>query len=118
MFSDELKTSNLCTYDHTVPGMYTTVAFSLTGGNILKWFRDEFGQAEAAEAGTSGRSAYELLLQKASPEPSNLLVLPYWTPSGTPYFDAETPGAIVGIRLSTSRGEISGAAGRVAMERS
>jgi xylulokinase len=33
-------------------------------------------------------------------------VLPYWTPSGTPYFDCDTPGAILGLRLSTHRNEI------------
>ncbi len=41
-----------------------------------------------------------------SSEPTNLLVLPYFTPSGTPYFDANTPGAILGLRLSTSRNEV------------
>jgi sugar (pentulose or hexulose) kinase len=37
---------------------------------------------------------------------TQLLVLPYWTASGTPYFDLRTPGAILGLRLSTTRGEI------------
>ena len=39
-------------------------------------------------------------------EPANLLVLPYFTPSGTPYFDAEVPGAILGLRLTTTRHEL------------
>jgi xylulokinase len=34
------------------------------------------------------------------------LVLPYFTPSGTPYFDTKTQGTILGLRLSTKRGEI------------
>ncbi len=33
-------------------------------------------------------------------------MLPYFTPSGTPYFDTETKGAIIGLQLSTSRMEI------------
>ncbi len=96
VFTDELRRSNLCTYDHTAPGMYATVAFSLTGGNILKWFRDEFAPGQS----------YEELLKTAAAEPTKLLVLPYWTPSGTPHFDVRTPGAILGLRLSTKRGEI------------
>jgi len=96
VFNEELRRSNLCTYDHTVPGMYATVAFSLTGGNLLKWFRDEFA---------SGQS-YEQVLAAAAPAPTKLLVLPYWTPSGTPHFDVQTPGAILGLRLSTTRGEM------------
>ncbi len=105
VFSTELRQNNLCTYDHAVPGMYATVAFSLTGGNILKWFRDQFGAAEMKEAEQSGVNAYELLLRDVDCKPSGLLVLPYFTPSGTPYFDSRVKGAILGLRLSTTRGE-------------
>lgn len=106
IFSERLRRHNYCTYDHVVHGRYTTVAFSLTGGNLLKWFRDEFGATEVAAAARTGLSAYELLLKQASLDPSRLLVLPYFTPSGTPYFDLVTPGAILGLRLSSHRGEI------------
>jgi xylulokinase len=41
-----------------------------------------------------------------APEPTDLFVLPYFTPSGTPYFDARTPGAILGLRLTTTRGQV------------
>ena len=105
VFSNKLLKSNLCTYDHAVNGMYVTIAFSLTGGNILKWFRDEFGAREIAEAEQTGVNAYELLLKVAGEKPSNLLVLPYFTPSGTPYFDTKTKGAVLGLQLSTTKGE-------------
>ncbi len=105
VFSEDLYKNNLCTYDHVVKDMYVTVAFSLTGGNILKWFRDEFGFEEVALAEQTGANAYELLLKKAGNIPSNLLVLPYFTASGTPYFDTRTKGAVLGLRLSTNRGE-------------
>jgi xylulokinase len=105
VFTDELQRSNLCTYDHTAPGMYATVAFSLTGGNILKWFRDQFGSAETEEAEKLQCNPYELLLKKLPEEPSQLLVLPYFTPSGTPYFDVDVKGTILGLDLSTTRGE-------------
>jgi xylulokinase len=41
-----------------------------------------------------------------APDPTDLLVLPYFTPSGTPYFDHEVPGAILGLRLTTTRGQV------------
>jgi len=91
-----LRRNNLCTYDHAAPGMYTSVAYSLTGGNILKWYRDQFAPGQN----------YEEILKTAATEPTKLLVLPYWMASGTPYFDLCTPGAILGLRLSTTRGEI------------
>jgi xylulokinase len=106
IFAENLRKNNLCTYDHTVPDMYATVAFSLTGGNILKWFRDEFGAAEIALSEKLGCSPYELLLKQTSGKPSELMVLPYFTPSGTPYFDTSATGAILGLKLSTKRSDI------------
>jgi xylulokinase len=106
VFTDQLRKSNLCTYDHTVPGMYATVAFSLTGGNILKWFRDQFGDAEVKLALKMKLDTYELLIDKLPEEPSRLLVLPYFTPTGTPYFDITVKGAILGLDMSVTREEI------------
>ena len=106
-FSGELFRSNLCTYDYTVRGMYTTVAFSLTGGNILKWFRDEWGHPEKAEAARRKMDPYEVILAKVAPAPTRLMVLPYFTPSGTPYFDTRLAGAILGLRLTTTRAQVA-----------
>ena len=106
VFTDELRRSNLCTYDHAAPGMYATVAFSLTGGNILKWFRDQFGLAEKEEAKRLKCDPYELLMNELPGEPSRLMVLPYFTPSGTPYFDVDVKGAILGLDMSVTRMEI------------
>jgi xylulokinase len=106
VFTEKLRKNNLCTYDHTAPGLYATVAFSLTGGNLLKWFRDEFGTPEVEAAARAGTDPYELLLNQMPVEPSRLFVLPYFTPSGTPYFDVSVKGAILGLDLSVTREEI------------
>jgi xylulokinase len=106
VFSTPLRENNLCTYNYSVPDLYGTVAYSLTGGNIFKWFKDHLGSPEADEARISGRDPYEALLETIDASPSSLLVLPYFTPSGTPYFDTRTRGAILGLRLSTRKNEI------------
>lgn len=106
VFTEGLRKNNLCTYDHAAPGMYATVAFSLTGGNILKWFRDEFGAIEVNQGKKINCDPYELLINLIPDEPTSLLVLPYFTPSGTPYFDTTVKGAILGLGLTTTRQEI------------
>jgi len=106
IFTEQLRKNNLCTYDHAAPGRYATVAFSLTGGNALKWFRDEFGAPEVSQANLTGGDPYELLLKQMPELPSSLMVLPYLTPSGTPHFDVTVKGAIFGLDLSTKRVEI------------
>ncbi len=106
-FSDELQRNNLCCYDYTIKGKYTSVAYSLTGGNILRWMRDELGQAEVESAARTGVNPYTLLLDAMPPEPTGLLVLPYFSATGTPYFDTRAKGAIIGLQLSTTKGEIT-----------
>jgi xylulokinase len=106
IFQKNLFRSNLCTYDYTAPGMYATIAYSLTGGNLLRWYRDQWAGQETERASRNGTDAYELILAALPSAPTDLLVLPYFTPSGTPYFDAQTPGAIFGLRLSTTRPQV------------
>jgi len=106
VFSSELYKNNLCTYDYTVNGMYTTVAYSLTGGNLLKWFRDEWSREEVAESARTGAIVYDLRMKAMPDEPTRRLVLPYFTPTGTPYFDTQVKGAILGLRLTPTRAEV------------
>jgi xylulokinase len=106
-FSEDLQKNNLCCYDYTIKGQYTTVAYSLTGGNILRWMRDEFGESEIAKAEATGQNPYSILLDAMPHSPTDLLVLPYFSATGTPYFDTKAKGAIVGIQLTTTKGEIT-----------
>jgi len=94
--SDDLCRHNLCCYDYSLPGCYTSVAYSLTGSNLLQYFKEQFGR----------ECSYDTLLEEMPETPTELLALPYFTPSGTPYFDPVTPGALLGWRLTTSRGEL------------
>jgi xylulokinase len=106
IFNEQLRENNLCTYDYVVPDSYSSIAYHLTGGNILSWFADEFGYPEKEKANKTGEDYYSLLLDQIRLEPSDLLVLPYFTTSGTPYFDRKTKGTIYGLRLTTKRHEI------------
>jgi len=101
-----LREANLCTYSHALPGLHASLAYNLTGGNLLRWFRDELGLAERWEAERTGQDVYDLIFRELPEGPSSLMVLPYFTGSGTPYFDARTPGAILGLRFDTTRQEI------------
>jgi xylulokinase len=106
-FSPELQRNNLCCYDYTIKGKYTSVAYSLTGGNILRWMRDELGQPEIEKAAATGKNPYTLLLDAMPEEPTSLLVLPYFSATGTPYFDTRAKGAIIGLQHTTTKGEIT-----------
>ena len=106
-FSSELQRNNLCCYDYTIKGKYTSVAYNLTGGNILRWMRDQLGQSEIAQAVKTGQDPYAVLLDAMPHAPTDLLVLPYFSATGTPYFDTSAKGAIIGLQLTTTKGEIT-----------
>jgi xylulokinase len=103
---DELLASNLPTAPHTAPGMYLTLGWTATAGALLRWYRDQFARFEQQEAARQGVDVYDLMLAEAEPGPSPVLVLPHFVGSGTPALDAASKGAIVGLDLSTTRGQI------------
>jgi len=102
----ELMKYNLAMYPHVIPDTYTTVAFSLNGGNVLKWVRDNLAREEAGEAMKKGGDPYEAIIKNASSEPSKLVLIPHFCPTGTPYFDQQATGVLFGLTLSTTRPEI------------
>lgn len=106
IFNETMRESNLATYPYAIEGFYTTVAFNLTGGSLLRWFRDQFGRFEAEEAECKSCDVYELILEEVPSEPTSLFVQPHFTSTGTPYFDPHPTGAIIGLNLNTTKAEI------------
>jgi xylulokinase len=86
--------------------MYVTYAFTFTSGSVLKWYRDQWGQNEVAEAARLGVNAYDLLIERAlavpnEPRSSSLFILPHFAGAATPYMDPASLGAIVGLTINT-----------------
>ena len=94
---------NYCCYPHVVDDLYATIAFNYTSGNILRWFRDNFGQVELDEAEREGRDVYDTILADLPEGPTGLLWIPYFAGSGTPYLDPHAKGAILGLSVNTDR---------------
>ena len=93
-------------YPYVLESRYYTVAFTLCSGNLLKWYRDTLGSQEIEQGRREGKDPYEVIIDKACPECSNIYVLPHLTFTGTPYLDANSRGAILGLTLSTTKEEI------------
>ena len=102
----KLMEANLATYPHVLPDLYTTVAFSVTGGSVLRWVRDNLAVEEASGARVRGEDPYDAIISAASTAPSDLILLPHFGPTGTPHFDPHGAGTLFGMTLSTSRAEV------------
>lgn len=75
---------------YVIDNHYVTYAFNFAGGSLMRWYRDNFGHA-----------SYTEMEQSASKEPTGLLVLPHIMGAATPYMDAESKGAIIGVTVDT-----------------
>jgi len=93
------------TEHHAAPGLYVSFLYN-HGGSMLKWYRDTFAVAEHQQAQKEGRSVYPDLIAEIPPEPSRVLVLPHFAPTGPPRFISDSSGVILGLKLGTPRGEI------------
>lgn len=93
-------------YTHAVPDTYCVIPWNPTGGLVLKWFKDRFGEAEQERARVTGQSVYDLLCQDAASVPpgcEGLVMLPHLQGVLFPETDMAARGAFFGFSLSHSR---------------
>jgi xylulokinase len=98
---------------HVTADSYLTLGFHLAAGSLVRWYRDQFGLPELAEAQRRGLDAYDLLTEAARSSPpgaNGLLVLPHWSGAGTgrvPPLDPTSRGAIYGLTLAHTRADLT-----------
>ena len=88
------------TFCAAVPGAYTVMSCTLAAGLSLKWFRDQFCQAECQTAAQMGEDPYTLMSQEAAQSPigaNRLVYLPYLMGERSPLLDADARGAFIGL---------------------
>jgi xylulokinase len=95
----------LNTEHHAAPGRFASFIYN-QGGSLVKWFRDTFAAAEHRQARAAGRDVYDDLFAELPLEPSGVVVLPHFAPTGPPAFISDSCGVMAGLRLETPRGAI------------
>jgi len=83
---------------HGVKDKYITLAYNLSSGSVVKWFRDNIADGQ--------NQTIRELSSSLTYEPSRILTLPYFSATGTPYFDPVAKGSILGLDLSTTKADI------------
>jgi xylulokinase len=106
VLSKKVLRHNFPVYNHVIPKHYTSLAYNLNSGGLLRWYRDNFAGPELAEAEREGRSVYEILFEKMLDATTPVLFLPHLVGTGTPYLDPLSRGAVVNLDLATSREEL------------
>jgi xylulokinase len=87
---------------HVVPGAWEMEGHTQASGVVLRWFRDEFGEAGRPDA-------YDQLVNEAAGAPpgsNGLIFLPTFNGSTAPIVDPNARGALLGLQLSHKRSHI------------
>jgi xylulokinase len=83
---------------HVVPGLLVSMVPGPSGGEALRWFTDTLAPLEKRAAQKRGAYVYDELLAEMPLDPTPLLALPH--------LDPPSAGALLGLNLATTRGEI------------
>ncbi len=103
VLTEAMLSHGYCCYPHVAGDMYVSLAFNYSSGSLLRWFRDNFAEADRIRAAEQGRDVYEIILEGLPDGPTGLLVVPYFAGAGTPYMDARARGTMVGMTSATDR---------------
>lgn len=90
---------------HVVPEAFVSVLYTQSGGAVLRWFAETLVPGEKREAQRRGASIYSELLAEMPPEPTRLLALPFFAPPGPPRLGECFTGGILGLQVTSTRGE-------------
>jgi sugar (pentulose or hexulose) kinase len=88
---------------------YITIPSTTTGGQSIRYLRDNFSQLEVETERSLGISAYDLLnmqAEKAPPGSDGLVILPYLMGERTPIWDTYARGVIFGLSLNHTKGHL------------
>ena len=106
LLTQEMMKNGFCCYPHVVENSYLTLSYIASGGSVLRWLRDTFGGEEKEIAKREGKDPYQVLIDTIPSHPASLFLLPHLAGSGTPYLDGYSRGALLGLTLGASKGEV------------
>jgi sugar (pentulose or hexulose) kinase len=88
---------------------FITIPSTITGGQSLRYIRDNFSQLEVETERVLGVSSYDLLNLQAAKVPvgsDGLIILPFLMGERTPIWDPNARAVIFGLTLSHSKGHL------------
>jgi xylulokinase len=88
---------------------YITIPSTITGGQSLRYIRDNFSQFEVETERVLGVSSYDLLNLQAAKVPvgsEGLVILPFLMGERTPIWDTQARGVIFGLSLTHTKGHL------------
>ncbi|MFW6138725.1 MAG: FGGY-family carbohydrate kinase [Spirochaetota bacterium] len=106
VLSDDMFENSYPCYMYAREDTYFTFSLNHVGGLLLRWYRNNFCEADVQRAQQQGRDPYDYLIDRMPEGPSRVFFLPHLNGSGNPACDTSSRGAVIGVTMSTDRYEI------------
>lgn len=106
---ERIKGTNLWWGGHGVPGAWDIEGGAFSLGACLRWWRDHLGRNELDESERTGRSVYSIMVEQAErsrPGANGALFHSFMASQVTPYYDATSRGAFLGLGLYHERADL------------
>lgn len=103
------KGGRIHTFCHAVPGAWHVMGVTQAAGLSLKWFRDNFCQAEIETASQMGIDPYILMDKEVETVPAGaggILYLPYLMGERTPHLNPDARGVFFGLSAAHTKKEL------------
>jgi xylulokinase len=107
VYDPEMRTF---TWVHLDPSLYTPCGTMQAAGYSYNWYRDTLCQDEITQGKNTGKNPYKLIDTGANDSPpgaKGLLYLPYLLGERSPRWDHDARGALIGLSISSGKGDIS-----------
>ncbi len=104
-----LTHSALISMPHALPDLYLLMGATVASGASLRWYRDQFGEAEIRAGAEQGRDPFDLITEQAAqiaPGSEGVLFLPYMMGERSPLWNSRARGVLFGLSLATPRAAV------------
>ncbi len=91
---------------HPLANRWLLEGYQAAAASVYRWFRDELGLWDKSQAEGAGDDFYPYMddiISKIEPGSNGLVVLPYLASAGTPRYNSDARGVIIGLTFAHNR---------------
>lgn len=97
---------NIMITSHPQEGRWLLEGYQAAAAGVYRWYRDEIGAFEAAEAEKNGGDYYQVMNEKIAAVPAGakgLVFMPYFAGAATPRYNSDARGTLMGLTFAHDR---------------
>ncbi len=92
---------------HPMPQRWLLEGYQAAAASVYRWFKDELALWDRAQAGENFYTHMDDKISQIEPGSNGLVVLPYFASAGTPRYNPQARGVVIGLTFAHTRYHIA-----------